>query len=727
MSNICRIFFEEKKMFHVFSEYKPAGDQPKAIAELMQGLKEKRRFQTLLGVTGSGKTFTLANLLASVKRPVLLLSHNKTLAAQLYSEFKAFLPANAVEYFISYYDYYLPESYIPQTDTYIAKDCGINDNIERLRLSATVSLLERPDVLTVASVSSIYGLTAREDYQEMSVELKVNQDISRTELLHKLVEMQFERNDTAPERGQFRVRGDVVDIFLAHREEFVRVEFWGDTIDSLSRCELITGKVKSRPSNAVIFPPKHFVMSQEKIELAIGNILDEMKECVRNFEKQGKLVEAQRLYQRVNYDVEMMREIGYCQGIENYSRHLAGRAPGSRPYCLLDFYPEGFLTIIDESHVTIPQLQAMYKADRSRKQVLVDYGFRLPSALDNRPLTFEEFMELIGDVIFVSATPGQFELDLSGGKVVEQVVRPTGLLDPPIEVRPLSNQIDDVMEEIRKCTEGGGRTLVATLTKKSAERLTDYLCDLGLKVKYLHSDIDVIERVKLLSELRKGEFDCIIGINLMREGIDMPEIKLVAILDADKEGFLRSTRSLTQVAGRAARNAEGKVIFYADKVTDSMKEVIRTTEERRKKQQEYNEKHGIIPKTIVKSQRETITDVLGLISRDGENASNAKSLYSGKDRKEEDFFRSAFGIAEPRADYGIKEENKSGGKRIAKGKITQSSPLDNWEGLDPAQVITALETEMLAAAEALEFERAAQLRDRLKAAEKALAEQQKQK
>ena len=688
-------------MFHVHSEYKPAGDQPEAIAALAKGLREKRRFQTLLGVTGSGKTFTLANLLAqAVERPVLLLSHNKTLAAQLYSEFKAFLPANAVEYFISYYDYYLPESYIPQTDTYIAKDCAINDNIERLRLSATVSLLERPDVLTVASVSSIYGLTARDDYQEMSVELKVGDEFSRTKLLRKLVEMQFERNDTAPERGQFRVRGDVVDIFLAHREEFIRVEFWGDSIDSLSRCELLTGKVKNRPPNAVIFPPKHFVLPQEKIELAVGNILEEMKECVKNFERQGKLVEAQRLYQRVNCDVEMMREIGYCQGIENYSRHLAFRAPGSRPSCLLDFYPEGFLTIIDESHVTIPQLQAMYKADRNRKQVLVDYGFRLPSALDNRPLTFEEFMDLVGDVIFVSATPGKFELDLSGGKVVEQVVRPTGLLDPPIEVRPLSNQIDDVMEEIRKCTESGGRTLVATLTKKSAERLTDYLCDLGLK----------------------GEFDCIVGINLMREGIDMPEIKLVAILDADKEGFLRSARSLTQVAGRAARNAEGRVIFYADTVTDSMKSVIETTRARREKQQEYNRKHGIIPKTIVKSQRETITDVLGLISREGENASNAKSLFSGRGKTgKEEIFRSAFGSSPE----GAKEA--PAGKGVARGKVRQQSILDNWEELDPQEVISALESEMLAAAEALEFERAALLRDRLRAAEKALEENGPQK
>ncbi|MBP5183287.1 MAG: UvrB/UvrC motif-containing protein, partial [Lentisphaeria bacterium] len=594
---------------------------------------------------------------------------------------------------------------------------------ERLRLSATVSLLERPDVLTVASVSSIYGLTARDDYQEMSVELKVGDEFSRTKLLRKLVEMQFERNDTAPERGQFRVRGDVVDIFLAHREEFIRVEFWGDSIDSLSRCELLTGKVKNRPPNAVIFPPKHFVLPQEKIELALGNILEEMKECVKNFERQGKLVEAQRLYQRVNCDVEMMREIGYCQGIENYSRHLAFRAPGSRPSCLLDFYPEGFLTIIDESHVTIPQLQAMYKADRNRKQVLVDYGFRLPSALDNRPLTFEEFMDLVGDVIFVSATPGKFELDLSGGKVVEQVVRPTGLLDPPIEVRPLSNQIDDVMEEIRKCAESGGRTLVATLTKKSAERLTDYLCDLGLKVKYLHADIDVIQRVRLLSELRKGEFDCIVGINLMREGIDMPEIKLVAILDADKEGFLRSARSLTQVAGRAARTAEGRVIFYAYTVTDSMKNVIETTRARREKQQEYNKKHGIVPKTIVKSQRETITDVLGLISREGENASNAKSLFSGRGKGgKEEFFRSAFGSSSPEG-----EKEAPAGKGVAKGKVRQQSMLDNWEDLDPQEVISALESEMLAAAEALEFERAALLWDRLRAAEKALEENGPQK
>ena len=687
-------------MFEVVSEYKPAGDQPEAIAALKKGLEEGRRFQTLLGVTGSGKTFTLANLLKEVNRPVLLLSHNKTLAAQLYSEFKAFLPQNAVEYFISYYDYYLPESYIPQTDTYIAKDCGINDNIERLRLSATVSLLERPDVLTVASVSSIYGLTAREDYEAMSFALEEGMELDRNDFLRRLVEMQFDRNDTAPERGQFRVRGDTVEIYTAHREEMLRVEFWGDTVDSLARCELVTGKVKSRPDKAVVFPPKHFVLGKEKIEKVIGNILDEMKECVAAFEKAGKLVEAQRLYQRVNYDVEMMREIGYCQGIENYSRHLAFRPPGSRPYCLLDFYPKGFLTIIDESHVTIPQLQAMYKADRNRKQVLVDYGFRLPSALDNRPLQFEEFMELIGDVIFVSATPGAFELEKCHNKVVEQVIRPTGLLDPPVEVRPLRDQIDDVIEEIRKCTSQGGRTLVATLTKKSAERLTDYLCETGLRVKYLHSDIDVIERVKILSELRAGAFDCIVGINLMREGIDMPEIRLVAILDADKEGFLRSVRSLTQVAGRAARNAEGKVILYADHATDSMKEFMRLTGERREKQQAYNKEHNIIPKTIVKSERETITDVLGLVGKDvtpspeEEISSELETMFASE---------------------------KKGAGRVRKGKLVRGNALDHVEKLSPEEMIDALESEMLAAAELWEFERAAQLRDRIRDLKKSLS------
>lgn len=688
-------------MFELVSEYKAAGDQPQAIRELVHGLHEGRRYQTLLGVTGSGKTFTLANVLARVNRPALVLSHNKTLAAQLYSEFKSFLPNNAVEYFISYYDYYLPESYIPQTDTYIAKDASINENIERLRLSATASLLERRDVMAVASVSCIYGLTAREDYEEMCIPLNVGMTLDRDDLLRKLVEVQFERNDTAPERGQFRVRGDCVEIYLAQKEEYVRVEFWGDSVDSISRCELLTGRVKSRPDHVMIFPARHFVMPQERINAAMDGILAEMRTQVRMFESQGKLVEAQRLYQRVNYDVEMMREIGYCAGIENYSRHLGGRAPGSRPFCLLDFFPKDYIMIIDESHVTIPQLQAMYKADRNRKQTLVDHGFRLPSALDNRPLKFEEFQSLLGDVIFVSATPGKYELELSEGQVVEQVVRPTGLLDPPVEVRKLEGQVDDVIEEIRKCTESGGRSLVATLTKKSAERLSDYLCELGLRVKYLHSEIDVIERVRILSELKRGDFDCIVGINLLREGIDLPEIKLVAILDADKEGFLRSSRSLIQVAGRAARNAEGKVILYGDVVTDSMKSLIDTTEERRKRQAEYNKKHHITPRTIIKAERETITDVMGLSSG---TESPSKVTYSNREFEEE---AAAFAVREERAVYG------SAKKRTKKGKISRADS-KNLEGLDFEEIIAELEREMLEAADNLEFERAAQLRDRIR-------------
>ncbi|MBR4662822.1 MAG: excinuclease ABC subunit UvrB [Lentisphaeria bacterium] len=689
--------------FELKSEYAPAGDQPEAIAQLVQGLREGKKYQTLLGVTGSGKTFTLANVLAQINRPALMLSHNKTLAAQLYSELKAFLPDNAVEFFISYYDYYLPESYIPQTDTYIAKDASINENIERLRLSATASLLERRDVLAVASVSCIYGLTAREDYEYMCIPLAVGQQIERNELLRRLVEVQFDRNDMAPERGQFRVRGDNVDIFLPQKEEILRVEFWGDSVETLSRCDPVTGRVRSRPESVMIFPPRHFVLPQERIRAAMDGIMEEMRERVAWFESQGKLVEAQRLYQRVNYDMEMMREIGYCPGIENYSRHLGGRAPGSRPFCLLDFFPKDYITIIDESHATIPQIMAMYKADQSRKQMLVDYGFRLPSALDNRPLKFEEFTSLLGDVIFVSATPAQYELDLCGGSVVEQVVRPTGLLDPPVEVRPLEGQVDDVMEEIRRCTESGGRSLVATLTKKSAERLADYLNDLGLRVKYLHSEIDVIERVRLLTELRRGDFDCIVGINLLREGIDLPELKLVAILDADKEGFLRSARSLVQVAGRAARNAEGKVILYADHVTDSMKVLIDTTKSRREKQIAYNKKHHITPKTILKAERETITDVLGLSS----TSSQKTTSWNAEDLRE----TAAMLREEPAA---VKPSRSMRGR---KGKVVRAEQPD-WEGLSVPELIEALEKEMLSAAENLEYERAAQLRDRIRAIEK---------
>ena len=679
--------------FRVHSEYKPAGDQPDAIRSLTEGLKKGLPFQTLLGVTGSGKTYTLANVLERLEttKPVLVLSHNKTLAAQLYGEFKAFFPENAVEYFISYYDYYLPESYIPQTDTYIAKDASINENIERLRLSTTASLLERKDVLTVASVSCIYGLTEPASYDSMSIHLKAGMSLDRDELLHKLIAVQYERNDYSPERGQFRVRGDHVDVFLSQKEEFLRLDFWGDTLDTISRYEVKSGKAKSRPDEALIFPAKHFVMPQEQVEAAIPGILAEMKECVRNFEAEGKLVEAQRLYQRVNYDVEMMREIGYCSGIENYSRHLAGRPAGSRPYCLLDFFEKDYLLFIDESHVTLPQLQAMYKADRSRKEMLVNYGFRLPSALDNRPLKFEEFLSLMGQTVFVSATPGPFEQERAGTNVTELIVRPTGLPDPPVEVRPLGSQIDDVMEEIRRCTAQGARSLVATLTKKSAERLTDYLASLGIRVKYLHSEIDAIERVRILNELRSGDFDCIVGINLLREGIDLPELMLVAILDADKEGFLRSSRSLIQVAGRAARNEKGRVILYADHVTDSMKALMDITESRRKKQIEYNRIHGIVPHSVRKQQRATITDVLGISGKTGANLA-----------------KDAHGLA-LRESPGAYFTSSNDSSRSQK----QPMPAPTEENLDA--IVDELEAEMLEAAQNLEFERAAALRDRIRA------------
>lgn len=680
-------------LFNLVSDYAPGGDQPEAIAALARGLRNRTRYQTLQGVTGSGKTFTLANVIAQSDRPVLVLSHNKTLAAQLYSEFKSFFPDNAVEYFISYYDYYLPESYIPQTDTYIAKDASINENIERMRLSATASLIERRDVIVVASVSCIYGLGDPEDYEAMCIELKVGGQLDRDKFLELLVAIQYIRNDMAPEKANFRVRGDCVDVFSAQKDEFIRVEFWGDTIESVSRCDVTTGKALAKLQRTYIFPAKLFVMPQEKLEAATSSILAEMKDRVKEFEAQNKLVEAQRLFQRVNYDMEMMREIGYCSGIENYSRHLSGRAPGSRPYCLLDFFQKDFITMIDESHVTIPQLQAMYRADRSRKETLVEHGFRLPSALDNRPLKFEEITNLTGDTIFVSATPADYELNLSRENVIQQVVRPTGLLDPEVEIRPLENQIDDVMEEIRKYAAQGARTIVTTLTKKSAERLADYLSDLGMRAKYLHSEIDAIERVRILSELRGGEFDCLIGINLLREGIDLPEVTLVAILDADKEGFLRSERSLIQVAGRAARNANGKVILYADIITDSIKKLLKVTEDRRAKQIAYNKEHGIVPRTIIKARRATIEETI-------------RGYEPENDPGHEDAILT---VAEARAKYGAGPSKK---------KITGKEAPQSLSPLDLTEIISELEREMLEAAEALEFERAAELRDKIKAIEK---------
>ncbi len=667
-------------LFKLVSEFGPAGDQPAAIAGLLKGFEQQKRYQTLLGVTGSGKTFTLANAISQLDRPVLVLSHNKTLAAQLYSEFKSFFPENAVEYFISYYDYYLPESYIPQTDTYIAKDAGINENIERLRLSATASLLERRDVIIVASVSCIYGLGAPADYQSMCVNVHAGQSISRNELLRLLVGIQYERNDIGPEKGQFRVKGDTVDVFEPQRQEFVRITFWGDEIENVSRHECITGKLKSRVDKALLFPCKHFVMPPDRVETSIQRIRKEMKERVAWFESEGRLIEAQRIYQRVTYDLEMIREIGYCSGIENYSMYFSERLPGSRPYCLFDFFPKDFITVVDESHVTIPQLGAMYKADRSRKQTLVDYGFRLPSALDNRPLTFAEFENLHGDLVFVSATPGNYEKEHCP-EPVEQIIRPTGLLDPVVEIRPLEGQIDDVMAEIRASAERGERVLVTTMTKKNAERLADYLNNLGLKTSYLHSELDALERVRVLAKLRNGDFDCLIGINLLREGIDLPEVALVAILDADKEGFLRSERSLIQVAGRAARNSQGRVILYADRITNSIQALISTSDSRRKKQQQYNIEHNVTPTTIVNTNRITIMDAVS--AGDG----------SDKVHSYEDAAEKVFGVRETPAGYG-------GGKDLTADEFQE--------------LVRELEQEMLDAAASLEFERAADLRDKIK-------------
>ena len=662
-------------MFKLVSDYTPSGDQPAAIAALTKNLREGCAHQLLQGVTGSGKTFTLANVIAQLDRPVLVFSHNKTLAAQLYSEFKSFFPENAVEYFISYYDYYLPESYIPQTDTYIAKDASINENIERLRLSATSSLISRKDVIVVASVSCIYGLGSPDEFQGMCIELNVGDTVNRTEFLHRLIAIQYNRNDIAPEKGMFRVRGDSVDVFLAEKDEVLRVEFWGDSVESLSRRDTLTGKLIANVSKAFIFPTRLFVMPKEAIDAAEVTIREELNERVKELESANKLVEAQRLFQRVNYDLEMMKEIGYCSGIENYSRHLSQRPPGSRPFCLLDFFKNNFITFIDESHVTVPQIRGMYNADRSRKTTLVEHGFRLPSSLDNRPLKFEEFLSLTGDTVYVSATPAPYEIELSGKEIIQQVVRPTGLLDPEVTVRPLEHQVDDVMEEIRKCSLKKERVLVTTLTKKSSERLSDYLTDLGLRVKYIHSELDAIERVRILSELRDGNFDCLVGINLLREGIDLPEVALVAILDADKEGFLRSSRSLIQVAGRAARNADGRVILYADKITDAMQELLTVTVYRRKIQKAYNEAHGIIPQTIRKKKQETIENAI-------------------------------FDMAED-APEGVL---KAGEKRAAYNAGVPDRSLD--------EIISELEREMLQAAEDLEFERAAQLRDKIRELEK---------
>ena len=594
-------------MFKLHSEYKPTGDQPQAIEYLSKGIDEGKKFQTLLGVTGSGKTFTMANIIQKVQRPTLVLAHNKTLAGQLYSEFKEFFPENNVEYFVSYYDYYQPEAYIPSSDTYIEKDASINDEIDKLRHSATLSLFETRDVIIVASVSCIYGLGDPVDYQEMMLSLRPGMNKSREDVMRKLISMQYTRNELDFKRGTFRAKGDVLEIYPSSQSESaVRIEFWGDEVEKINEINPLTGKVIGLRNHILVPPASQYVTSKEKLERAIVTIEEEMKEQVQYFKSQGKLIEAQRIEERTNFDIEMMKETGFCQGIENYSRHISGRPAGSPPFTLFDYFPKDFLLLIDESHATIPQVRAMYNGDRARKDSLVKYGFRLPSAYDNRPLKFEEFEERINQVVFVSATPAEYEKEHSKGNVAEQIIRPTGLLDPKIEVKPVTNQIDDLIEQIRERTEKNERVLVTTLTKKMAEDLTAYLAGIDIRVRYMHSDIKALERMEIIRDLRLGEFDVLVGINLLREGLDIPEVSLVAILDADKEGFLRSERSLIQTIGRAARNTDGKVIMYADELTESMEKAISETNRRRKIQMEYNKEHNITPKTIQKSVRDTI-------------------------------------------------------------------------------------------------------------------------
>jgi excinuclease ABC subunit B len=592
--------------FKLVAPYQPTGDQPKAISQLVEGVKQNKKHQILLGVTGSGKTYTMANVIARLKRPALVIAHNKTLAAQLCSEFQEFFPENAVHYFVSYYDYYQPEAYIPQTDTYIEKDATINEEIDRLRHAATSSLLQRRDVIIVASVSCIYGLGSPEDYQEMTMELKLGESKSQEEILKRLVEIHYQRNDVGFERSTFRVRGDCIDIIPAASEIAIRIELFGDEVDRLCQLDPLTGEILAEMDQVTIYPGTHYITSKEKLQLAIESIAAELEERLKYFQERGMLLEAQRLEQRTRYDLEMLMQLGYCTGIENYSRHLSGRKPGERPETLLDYFPKDYLLFIDESHVTIPQLRAMYAGDRSRKETLVRHGFRLPSAFDNRPLIFEEFEKLMGQTIYVSATPGPYELEHQE-QIVEQIIRPTGLLDPEVEVRPVKGQVDDLLAEIKLRAERDERVLVTTLTKKMAEDLTDYLREMGVRVRYLHSEVETFERVEILRDLRLGVFDVLVGINLLREGLDLPEVSLVAILDADKEGFLRSETSLIQTIGRAARNVNGKVIMYGDVITASMKRAIDETHRRRKLQMEYNQKHGITPQTIRKEVR-GITD-----------------------------------------------------------------------------------------------------------------------
>ena len=598
---------DSQQIFKLHSEYQPTGDQPQAIEKLVKGFKEGNQFETLLGVTGSGKTFTMANVIQQLNKPTLIIAHNKTLAAQLYGEMKEFFPHNAVEYFVSYYDYYQPEAYVPSTDTYIAKDSAINEEIDKLRLSATAALTERSDVIIVSSVSCIYGLGSPVDYQNMMVSLRPGMERDRDDVIRQLIDIQYMRNDMDFHRGTFRVRGDVLEIFPANNTDTaVRVEFFGDEIDRITEIDVLTGEIKSRLEHCAIFPASHYVVPQEKINEATKAIEKEMEERVRYFKSEDKLIEAQRIAERTNFDIEMLRETGFCSGIENYSRHLAGLEPGVPPYTLMDYFPDEFLIIVDESHITIPQVRGMYAGDQSRKSTLVDYGFRLPSAKDNRPLNFEEFESKIDQMLFVSATPNVYEQEHELLRA-EQIIRPTGLLDPYVEVRPVEGQIDDLIGEVNKETSGGHKVLITTLTKKMAEDLTDYMREIGIRVKYLHSDIDTLERAEIIRDLRLDVFDVLVGINLLREGLDIPEITLVAILDADKEGFLRSETSLIQTIGRAARNSEGHVIMYADTITDSMRLALDETERRRAIQMAYNEEHGITPKTIRKSVRDLIS------------------------------------------------------------------------------------------------------------------------
>jgi excinuclease ABC subunit B len=661
------------KKFELVSNYKPAGDQPQAIKELVERIIGGDKFQTLLGVTGSGKTFTVSNVIEQVNKPTLIISHNKTLAAQLYSEFKAFFPHNAVEFFISYYDYYQPEAYVVASDLYIEKDFSINEEIDRLRLRATTSLIEgRRDVIVVASVSCIYGIGAPEEYAKQIIFVKKGEKLDRKKFLRELIDIHFVRNDSEFGRGTFRARGDVIEIIPAYEnEEAIRIELWDSDVEKISIIDSLTGNVLREVESAPIYPAKYFVTDREKMQKAIHNIELELAERLEELRKNEKYLEAQRLEQRTKFDIEMMKEIGYCSGIENYSRYMDGRAPGSRTFNLFDYFPDDFLLVIDESHVAIPQIRGMYNGDRSRKQTLVDYGFRLPSALDNRPMKYEEFMEMLNQVIFVSATPADYELGMSDGVVVEQIIRPTGLLDPEIEVRPIKGQIDDLIDEIRKRVIRKERILVTTLTKKMAEDLADYLDKIGIQVRYIHSDIASLERVEILRDLRLGEFDVLVGVNLLREGLDLPEVSLVAIIDADKEGFLRSEKSLMQVAGRTARNVNGRVIMYADIITQSMQKTIRETNRRKKLQKKYNEEHNIIPATIYKSMEEIL-------------ASTSIADIRKKDEKADYGFAK---VAEPILKYMNKEQKED--------------------------LILQLTEEMHKAAKDLEFERAASLRDEI--------------